>query len=731
MTVVNEDSTRNRDSKRSTRSSMERKILESKTMVKKKRTTLSTGDATLNDGRKRPQQQRLICRRHGVHHRRSNVVSWSFYTVVIYTAIVASMLTQPLAGTSSSSILSSSHGQPPDTMMVTTHTQRRQTQERTQSSILREFYNATNGDGWIIKTNWKSTDSEDDDDVCTWFGVACEDGDGQVTRIELVGNQISGTIPPSFWKMPRLRHVNLQSNWIVATSWREVEKTSSTSSVDNATIPSANHLDETSWAPIETMVLSENHITSLDGIGFAKNTLKNLNLNKNQISGDLPDGVFQLTNLEAFHVSFNHLSGILPSQVGRLSLLEEFVVIDNRLSGSLPSELGLLDKCRVLGLSNNAWVGTIPTEFENMVNLREISIVNPEGLGESTILVHPEMKSNNYIGQTRGLTGSLITFGDMPFLSMLYLDGNDLTGSIPLDFLRHNNRTASPIHVGLTYNNITGTLPQALERFKKLHINLAGNKITDIPQDLCTVGGWMGGLVEEFGCDAILCPPSTFNRQGRARDNSKCSPCPKGNDRRMFFGATSCETMENTNMSEWQILAEFYSSMAGTKWKNRTGWEVLDDFSSDMDSSKYSGYWKNMNVSVCDGWYGIECNEDKPTKLSLSANELFGTVPESIFLIPWKEIDLADNNIHLGGLTFVETAAQLKSLRLSNIKLNTFDGIEVATGLEKLSLDGLNIKTKIPESLFSLTGLRVLDLQHGMLTGTIPTLIGQLSELQR
>ena len=241
----------------------------------------------------------------------------------------------------------------------------------------------------------------------------------------------------------------------------------------------------------------------------------------------------------------------------------------------------------------------------------------------------------------------------------------------------------------------------------------------------------MGGLVEEFGCDAILCPPSTFNRQGRARDNSSCSSCPKGNDRRMFFGATSCETLENAHKSEWQILAEFYSSMAGTKWTNRTGWEVFDDFSSDMYSLKDSGYWENMNVSACDGWYGIECNDNKPTKLSLTANELFGTVPESIFLIPWQEIDLADNNIHLGGLTFMETVTQLKSLRLSNIKLSSFDGIEAATSLEKLYLDGLNIKTEIPESLFSLTGLRVLDLQHGMLTGTIPTLIGQLSELQR
>lgn len=544
-------------------------------------------------------------------------------------------------------------------------------------------------------------------DVCEWHGIICETGDGHVTRIELENNRLSGsgTLPSELWTLPHLRHVNLRSNWITNAAWDEF--------LDSDDENDEQHDDYPPRAPVETIMLSENHLSSLSGIRFAKDTLRYLNLNKNQIEGPLPDEVFDLDKLETLYVAFNQLSGTMPTLIGKLTRLEELYTFSNELTGPLPSELGRLDKCRILGLGDNLWTGTIPTQVENMVNLHEVSIHQSKSL---TMPIDGKEYSR--------LTGPLPTFGDMPYLTMLHLDGNSLSGTIPSDLFRLNNCTDSLVSIGLAHNNISGSLPITLERFEKLTIDLAGNRITNVPSEFCEKDGWMGGLVEEYRCDAILCPLGTYNRQGRALDNENlCAPCSDGQS---FLGATSC-VPAIVNREDWRVLADFYLATAGDKWANKKGWEVFDVLFEEAQSMEQ---WNDRIITVCDDWYGIQCQDGKPRKLYLSANELFGTVPDSIFLIPWANIDLSDNNIIVVNLDAVGTE-KLSSLSLSNVKLRSLDGVEKLRGLDQLYLDGLSIDEPLPEALFSLTGLKILHLQHGRSSGTLPTLIGGMTSLER
>ena len=563
---------------------------------------------------------------------------------------------------------------------------------------LMKLYEATGGANWNNQTNWATQKS-----YCTWFGVVCGDGDdqkensGAVTRVLLNQNNLNGEIPPEFWHLPHLQHAQFRGNSITGAGLEGLKPDDS------------NNVRK---SPIELIVLSENDLTDITGIGYAKETLKNLNLNKNQLDKSLPDEFFQLTNLETVYMAFNQIQGTLPTLIGKLSKLTELYAFSNQLTGSIPSEIGLLDVCQILGLGNNQFSGHLPKEINNMVNMRDLSVHH---------LVHQNAGDKE---EHPGLSGPLPSFGDMPYLTLLFLDGNSLTGTIPSDFLRHNENTNVPISIGLAGNLLTGALPKSLERFQSLSLDLVGNAITEIPPELCELGGWMGGLVEKYGCDAILCPKKTFNKDGRATgDSTLCKPCEDDTD---VLGSRTCST-DPSKLKPWQILAGFYRALAGELWTVSEGWNILDSKLSTATEEEVD----SLNVDICDNFYGVICENGEITQISLPKNEMFGTIPDSIFeLSTLRMFDVSGNNVQMKDFRAVARAKSLSTLVLSDIKINSLDGVGDIDSLHLLYLDGINIKEPIPEALFELTNLKILHLQHGSFTGTLPTLVGKLSNLE-
>ena len=119
------------------------------------------------------------------------------------------------------------------------------------------------------------------------------------------------------------------------------------------------------------------------GLGFSENQLSGeippqlanlsnleaLDLYGNQLSGEIPSQLGSLSNLEALDLSFNQLSGEIPSELGSLANLELLALSGNQLSGEIPSELGSLTNLKLLVLSFNQLSGEIPSELGNLANL--------------------------------------------------------------------------------------------------------------------------------------------------------------------------------------------------------------------------------------------------------------------------------------------------------------------------------------------------------------------------
>ena len=86
-----------------------------------------------------------------------------------------------------------------------------------------------------------------------------------------------------------------------------------------------------------------------------------MNLDNNQLTGEIPSDLGKLTNLTVLGASFNQLTGEIPADLGKLTNLKQLFLNTNQLTGEIPSELGDLTNLERLRLNNNQLTGCIPS----------------------------------------------------------------------------------------------------------------------------------------------------------------------------------------------------------------------------------------------------------------------------------------------------------------------------------------------------------------------------------
>jgi len=100
-----------------------------------------------------------------------------------------------------------------------------------------------------------------------------------------------------------------------------------------------------------------------------------LNLKDNQLSGSLPPELGHFMKLENLEIGGNQLTGHIPSELGGLINLENLDISSNQLTGHIPSELGGLINLKSLSLNRNQLSGSIPHELRNLKKLKKNSIL--------------------------------------------------------------------------------------------------------------------------------------------------------------------------------------------------------------------------------------------------------------------------------------------------------------------------------------------------------------------
>ena len=265
----------------------------------------------------------------------------------------------------------------------------------------------------------------------------------------------------------------------------------------------------------------------------ANGRVTKIDLGSNNLVGTPQPDLFTLPNLDTLWLHSNpigfsfinigaarRLTDLRVDSTGLASVdglddarfLTELDLRFNKLEGTFPDEIYFLGSLRSLNLANNKLQGALPVSLDDLPFLHTL-----------------RLGSNQF-------AGPLPSFNDLALLRRLDLSNNAIAGSIPSDFMSLVS-TSAPLFVDLASNQLTGTIPVQLDRFDNLTIYLRENQIVSIPAAFCDNRKWNGGGVAADGCDAILCPPNTYNLVGRKREGQPCMECSQSSP---YYGQVTC-----------------------------------------------------------------------------------------------------------------------------------------------------------------------------------------------
>ena len=376
--------------------------------------------------------------------------------------------------------------------------------------------------------NWS-----EDTAIAEWDGVRFGGTPQRVTRLYLVRQGLSGTIPADLGSLSTLTGLYLHRNELTGPIPPQLGELSSLVhlTLHRNRLSGKMPAELGDLTALTFLSLYRNNLTGeLPAELGSLSSLRWLYLHSNKsgdgggLSGSIPASFGDLQNLERLLLYGNSFSGAMPAELGGLSNLKSLLLHDNEFTGQIPAELGDLSRLRYLWLDDNDLRGPIPSELGGLSSLRWLSLYGndlsgaiPAELGDLSGLRLLILDRNDFSGAIPARLGELSeltwldlndnelsgpipsSLGDLSNLVHLYLHSNGLSGAVPSDLGRLSNLT----NLWLRDNRLSGQIPPSLGDLPNLQrVRISGNSFTGcVPEGLLGGPRWYSDA-EELGLPA-------------------------------------------------------------------------------------------------------------------------------------------------------------------------------------------------------------------------------------
>ncbi|GKV49188.1 hypothetical protein SLEP1_g55952 [Rubroshorea leprosula] len=483
-------------------------------------------------------------------------------------------------------------------------------------------------------------------------------------EIYLSNNEISGSIPSSFFHLVNLTIVDLSSNnlggTITANMLSKLVNLLSLDLSNNSLLSLSNNSTAVNYSfpNLWSLKFSSCNIQKFPSFLREAESLRELDISKNNISGQIHKLEIEGMSLSILNLSYNFLTGIDSLGSGNFETID---LRFNLLRGLLPIPSKTWGYTVQLFISRNNLSGEIPSSYCNLTSLGVLDLANnnlggkiPECLGNLRNLAFLDLRMNKFYGRIPN------SFVNKSELRTLTLNGNQLEGILPRSLVNCSNLEI--LDVG--NNDLNDTFPDWLGVLPTLKVLILRSN------------GFHGAINNSM--------PAFYFRQLRIIDVAH-------ND---FMGLLPRNFFKNLTAMRDVVDGQYTNNqqrsipLCSPHQQCRSGGVPQQLYYEDSVKVVVKGSEREL-LRILNIF----------TTIDFSSNQFHGPIPE----------ELGELNL-------------LKGLNLSHNSLTDPipSSLGKLVELESLDLSSNKLEGRIPELLTALTFLSFLNLSHNELVGHIP-----------
>ncbi|PHT44766.1 hypothetical protein CQW23_13924 [Capsicum baccatum] len=391
----------------------------------------------------------------------------------------------------------------------------------------------------------------------------------------------------------------------------------------------------------------------------------------------------------ALDISRLELHGTIPPHLGNHSFLVSLRISNNSCYGELPVELGHLQRLKLISVTGNNFA--IPSF------LKQLPLRRDREIGDLHYLTILDLQINQ-------LTGSIPTsIFNITTMQNIALTESNLTGKLPKTICDHLPNMEG---LYLSINYLRGIIPPNLEKCRKLQIlSLSLNEfIGTVPKEVSNLTALRGLYISALHLEGeISVELGNLNKLQRLALT-----------RNEFTGSVPAGIF---NISTLQFLAFSENKLSGTLPSDLgRGMLILEKLY--CAANILTGF---ISSSISNSW--------KLRIVDLSVNSFTGPIPDSLGNLKYLE------HLNLAGNTFFSetTVSSLTSLtNCRNLRVLSFGGNQLdstfptsvenfSNSLQTFKAPDCKLKGNIPKEI---------DLSGNQLSGSVPPCIGNITSLR-